>query len=132
MYNNRPYVSEPLIAKLGQRISLFITYVSLFVVGFVSVTAVTVAYLVPFGWALMAFAVLALIGVVTGYYRFEWISLPLMITLCAIEAVTLWPVTVGFSVWLLAAVTSQMIFRFIYLTFVADALRKLSDRVDND
>lgn len=132
MYNNRPYVSEPLIAKLGQRISLFLTYLSLFVVGLVSVTAVTVAYLVPFGWALMAFSVLAIIGVVTGYYRFEWISLPFMITLCAIEAVTLWPVTVGFSVWLLIAAISQMIYRFIYLTFIAEALRKLSDRVNDD
>ena len=132
MYNNRPYVSEPLIAKIGQRIALFLTYLSLFVVGFVSVTAVTVAYLVPFGWALMVFAVAALIGVLTGYYRFEWISLPFMITLCAIKAVALWPVTVGFAVWVLVAVIGQMIYRFIYLTFVADALRKLSDRVDDD
>lgn len=132
MYNNRPYVSEPLIAKLGQRIALLLTYLSLFGVGFVSVTTLTVAYLVPFGWALMAFAVIAVLGVVTGYYRFEWISLPFMITLCAIKAVTLWPVTTGFAVWLLIAVISQTIYRLIYLTFIAQALRKLSDRVDND
>lgn len=132
MYNNRPYVSEPLIAKLGQRVALFLTYLALIGVGFVSVTAVTVAYLVPFGWALMAFSVLGIIGVVTGYYRFEWISLPFMITLCAIKAVTLWPVTIGFAVWVLIAVIAQMTYRLIYLTFIAQALRKLSDRVDDD
>lgn len=132
MYNNRPYVSEPLIAKLGQRIALLLTYLSLFGVGFVSVTVVIVAYLVPLGWALMVFAVLAIIGVITGYYRFEWISLPFMITLCTIMAIMLWPVTIGFAVWLLIAVISQMNYRLIYLTFIAQALRKLSDRVDND
>lgn len=132
MYNNRPYVREPLIAKLGQRIALLLTYLSLFGVGFVSVTTLTVAYLVPFGWALMAFAVIAVLGVITGYYRFEWISLPFMITLCTIMAIMLWPVTIGFAVWLLIAVISQMNYRLIYLTFIARALRKLSDRVDND
>ena len=132
MYNNRPYVSEPLIAKIGQRVSLLLTYLALLGVGFVAVTAVTVAYLVPFGWALMAFAVLAILGVITGYYRFEWISLPFMITICAIKAVTLWPATTGFAVWLLIAAISQMIYRLIYLTFIAKALRKLSDRVNDD
>ena len=132
MYNNRPYVSEPLIAKIGQRLALLLTYLSLFGVGFVSVTALTVAYLVPFGWALMVFTVLAIFGVITGYYRFEWVSLPFMIALCAIMAVMLWPVTIGFAVWLLIAVISQMVYRLIYLTFIAQALRKLSDRVDND
>lgn len=132
MYNNRPYVSEPLIAKIGQRVALFLTYLSLFGVGFVSVTAVTSAHLVPFGWALMVFAIIAILGVITGYYRFEWISLPFMIALCAIKAVMLWPVTVGFAVWVLIAVISQMVYRLIYLTFIAQALRKLSDRVDDD
>lgn len=132
MYNNRPYVSEPLIAKIGQRVALFLTYLSLFGVGFVSVTAVTLTHLVPFGWALMVFAIIAILGVVTGYYRFEWISLPFMIALCAIKAVMLWPVTIGFAVWVLIAVISQMVYRLIYLTFIAQALRKLSDRVDDD
>ena len=132
MYNNRPYVSEPLIAKIGQRISLLLTYLALFGVGFVSVAAITSVYLVPFGWALMVFTVLAIFGVISGYYRFEWISLPFMIALCAIMAVMLWPVTTGFAVWLLIAVISQMIYRLIYLTFIAKALRKLSDRVNDD
>lgn len=132
MYNNRPYVSEPLIAKIGQRVSLLLTYLALFGVGFVAVTAVTVTYSVPIGWALMVFTGLAIIGVISGYYRFEWISLPFTITLCAIMAVVLSPVTVGFAVGLLVAVISLMIYRLIYLTFIARALRKLSDRVDND
>lgn len=132
MYNNRPYVSEPLIAKIGQRVALFLSYLSLFGVGFVSVSAITSVYLVPFGWVLMAFTALAILGVITGYYRFEWISLPFMIALCAIMAVMLWPVTTGFAVWLLIAAISQMVYRLIYLTFIAQALRKLSDRVDDD
>ena len=124
MFSVKPYISEPPIAKVAQRLALIATYVGMFVVGFVSVTAVTVAFLAPFGWALMAVSALAIFGVATGWYRFEWIALPFIITICLIKAVTLWPVTVGFSVWLLFAMSCHMTYRLIYLTIVAKRLRE--------
>lgn len=127
MYNNKPYIEEPPIARIAQRLALLATYAGMFIVGLVSVTAVTVAYLVPFGWAMMLFASFAFFGTVTGWYRFEWAALPFIITICLIKAVTLWPVTVGFSVWLLFSMAAHMSYRLIYLTIVAKRLRELDE-----
>lgn len=124
MQSVKPYIVEPPLAKVAQRLALIATYIGMFIVGFVSVTAVTVAFLAPFGWALMVLSTVAVFGVATGWYRFEWVALPFIITICLIKAITLLPVTVGFGASLLFAVAMHMSYRLIYLTIVAKRLRE--------
>lgn len=124
MQSVKPYIAEPPIAKAAQRLALIATYLGVATVGFVSVTSVTVAYLVPFGYALMALAAIAIFGVVSSKYRYEWCVLPFIITVCLIIAITLLPVTVGFSVGLLFTVAAHLGYRFVYLTVIAKRIRE--------
>lgn len=127
MYNVKPYITEPPVARLAQMVALIATYTGMFIVGYVSVTAVTVAYLVPFGWALMILCAVAVFGVLSGYYRFEWGALPFIVTICLVKAITLLPVTVGFGASLLFAVAMHMTYRMIYLTVIAKKLRETDE-----
>lgn len=132
MHNStNAYVREPPIAKLGQRVSLALRYLSIIVLG-IFCLFYSIPFIVPIGWVLILTGTFCLLGVFTGYYRFEWVALAPMISSLFITAVVIAPVSAGIPVMLLLALAFTLIDRFIHLCIVAHILRKASPPIPTE
>lgn len=119
------YVKEPPLAKWVQRVTFHGRYLTVIILG-----------LICFGMSTPGMSLLAVplilcgmcaeFGVLTGRYRWEWVSLPFMTMLLALAAVFIFATTVtGFVVWLLIALCLTNLDRLVYLTLLAKELRNL-------
>lgn len=119
------YVKEPPLAKWVQRVTFHGRYLTVIILG-----------LICFGMSTPGMSLLAVplilcglcaeFGVITGRYRWEWVSLPFMTMLLALAAVFIFATTVtGFVVWLLIALCLTNLDRLVYLTLLAKELRNL-------
>lgn len=119
------YVKEPPLAKWVQRVTFHGRYLTVIILG-----------LICFGMSTPGMSLLAVplilsglcaeFAVITGRYRWEWVSLPFMTTCLGLSAVFLFATTVtGFVVWLLIALCLTNLDRLVYLTLLAKELRNL-------
>lgn len=119
------YVKHPIIARISQKISLTASYAATLYVGWLLVSGhSSFADHVETGWIIVISSCVALIGVLTAQYRFEWISLIPLSTGLLIAAVSIINVSTGFAAGLIFAAVFGQIYRFITLTIVASVLRK--------
>lgn len=119
------YVKQPPIAKYMQRVALIGTYVALLICGLVAITILETPWMDAFGWVLAASSCVAIFGVITGLYRFEWSALPFVNTSTLAMAILLW-VGTDFAKFLLIGIALYSTYRFIHLWIVAKTTRELN------
>lgn len=126
-----PYVKHPLIAKIAQRLSLFITYLSTGYVGIlIEAGHTTFSEVIHTGWIIVVASAMSLVGVAISQYRLEWISQLPLATGLLIAAVSIMNMSTGFAAGLLVAVSSFILYRFVVLTVIAASLRQATRHLD--
>lgn len=118
-----PYMTEPPWAKHGQRLALLLRYLSIILLG-IFCLFYSIQWVPLVGLVLITTGLAASIGVITGYYRFEWISIGPMTAALLVAAILVWPFSAGIVEALIFALAFTQVDRLIHLTAISVALRR--------
>lgn len=129
-----PYVAAPPAMRRAHQGVLAATYSAIVLVGLLTLGEHPPFALQPVvGWTLAITGMVALVGAVSGYYRLEWVPLPVMTAAIFIAAIGLHASGRSWTVVLLVgALGASLLARFLSLTAAARQVRQVLGGSDGE
>lgn len=120
------YLREPPWARHAQRAIFATEYV---LVSFTGLLTTLLTHTQPqmtyIGWILIVTGISGVFGVLSGFYRFEWVGLSPMVAALLCAGILVYPRSSLVVITLIFALSLSMMSRLLHLTLVASRLRKL-------